>query len=104
MGVSAAVGIGMLAGTVGTMAASGGFSSGSRVVPPVQPPPDTTSPIATAAAEEEAKKAAAKRRRSYANLGRSGTILTGPAGLDFNDIAENLYGGTSPGGKTLLGH
>jgi hypothetical protein len=103
MGVSAAVGIGMLVGTGVGVATSGGFGGGSRV-PPVQPPPDTTSPIATATAEEEAKKAAAKRRRSYANMGRSGTILTGPAGFDFNQAAENLYGGTSPGGKTLLGH
>lgn len=44
--------------------------------------------------EQAAKDAANKRRREYTNLGRSGTILTGPGGL----------GGTGSGtAKTLLG-
>jgi hypothetical protein len=44
--------------------------------------------------ERDARVAAARRRKDFQNLGRSGTIITGPGGLT----------GSGPGAaKTLLG-
>jgi hypothetical protein len=98
MGVSAAIAVGALA--VGTTAYSMN-NMPKPTIPPITPEnrPAIQDPQAIEANAEEAKK---KRRRSYANMGRRSTILTGPGGFDFNDAAERLYGETQ--GKQLLGH
>ena len=60
-------------------------------IPPITP--ENRPPVQDQqSAELEAEKAKQKRRRSYANMGRRSTILTGPDGFDFNAAAERLYG------------
>jgi hypothetical protein len=73
-------------------------ASGTKIDTPVKSAPIIDTPVkpgqTDADREREARVAAARRRKDFQNLGRSGTIITGPGGLT----------GSGPGAaKTLLG-
>lgn len=89
--------------SIAGLAGAGGMLAGSAMSkkPDALPPLTSTADNATNA-EQEAGKAAEKRKRLYAGVGRSSTILTGPSGLNDNDVANKLWPNQNQG-KTLLG-
>lgn len=88
----AAIAAAAVAGTAGMVA---GSMSASKPNMPDAPPSAGESDVAN---ENKAQKEAERRRRMYAGIGRSSTILTGPAGLGASPTDS---GNSTP--KQLLG-